>query len=65
MQVQYHLYAPIGPYSSNMMPYQRNIHDLFIPNDFREELQKRAAATLQILPSIICLKEICPQVDRQ
>lgn len=49
--VQYHQYAPIGPYSSNMLPYQRTVHDLFIPNDFREELQKRSAATLQTLPN--------------
>jgi PAB-dependent poly(A)-specific ribonuclease subunit 3 len=31
--------------------YQRNVHDLFIPNDLREELQKKSAATLQTLPS--------------
>ncbi|KAI7974299.1 hypothetical protein EIK77_008482 [Talaromyces pinophilus] len=49
--VQYHLYAPIGPHSTNITGYQRNVHDLFLPNDFREELQKKAAATLQTLPS--------------
>ena len=49
--VQYHQYAPIGPYSSNMLPYQRTVHDLFLANDFREELQKRSAATLQTLPN--------------
>ncbi|EFE38916.1 hypothetical protein TRV_06435 [Trichophyton verrucosum HKI 0517] len=48
---QYHLYAPIGPHNQNILGYQRNVHDLFIPNDFREELQKKAAATLQTLPS--------------
>ncbi|KAL1963556.1 hypothetical protein VTN77DRAFT_8001 [Rasamsonia byssochlamydoides] len=48
---QYHLYAPIGPHSQNIMGYQRNVHDLFLPNDFREELQKKAAATLQTLPN--------------
>lgn len=51
MQVQYHLYAPIGPHNQNTLGYQRNVHDLFLPNDFREELQKKAAATLQMLPS--------------
>lgn len=51
IQLQYHLYAPIGPHSQNILGYQRNVHDLFLPNDFREELQKKAAATLQILPS--------------
>ncbi|BAE64891.1 unnamed protein product [Aspergillus oryzae RIB40] len=49
--VQYHLYAPIGPHSQNTLGYQRNVHDLFLPNDFREELQKKAAATLQTLPN--------------
>ncbi|KAJ6032006.1 PAB-dependent poly(A)-specific ribonuclease subunit 3 [Penicillium herquei] len=49
--VQYHLYAPIGPHNSNTLGYQRNVHDLFLPNDFREELQKKAAATLQTLPN--------------
>jgi PAB-dependent poly(A)-specific ribonuclease subunit 3 len=52
-QVQYHLYAPIGPHSQNTLGYQRNVHDLFLPNDFREELQKKAAATLQTLPSML------------
>ncbi|ODH53293.1 PAB-dependent poly(A)-specific ribonuclease subunit pan3 [Paracoccidioides brasiliensis] len=49
--VQYHLYAPIGPHNSNILGYQRNVHDLFLPNDFREELQKKSAATLQTLPN--------------
>ncbi|KAJ5091408.1 hypothetical protein NUU61_006278 [Penicillium alfredii] len=49
--VQYHLYAPIGPHNQNTLGYQRNVHDLFLPNDFREELQKKAAATLQTLPN--------------
>ncbi|KAI5302444.1 Protoheme IX farnesyltransferase, mitochondrial [Ascosphaera pollenicola] len=49
--VQYHLYAPIGPHNQNLLSYQRNVHDLFIPNDFREEMQKKAAATLQTLPN--------------
>jgi PAB-dependent poly(A)-specific ribonuclease subunit 3 len=53
--VQYHLYAPIGPHSTNITGYQRNVHDLFLPNDFREELQKKAAATLQTLPSEVNL----------
>lgn len=51
-QVQYHLYAPVGPHNQNTLGYQRNVHDLFLPNDFREELQKKAAATLQTLPSM-------------
>ncbi|KAK5691685.1 PAB-dependent poly(A)-specific ribonuclease subunit 3, partial [Elasticomyces elasticus] len=49
--MQYHLYAPIGPHNQNTLGYQRNVHDLFLPNDFREELQKKSAATLQMLPN--------------
>ncbi|KAI1916372.1 PAB-dependent poly(A)-specific ribonuclease subunit 3 [Ophidiomyces ophidiicola] len=49
--VQYHLYAPVGPHNQNILGYQRNVHDLFLPNSFREELQKKAAATLQTLPN--------------
>ncbi|KAK4866474.1 hypothetical protein LT330_008406 [Penicillium expansum] len=49
--IQYHLYAPIGPHNQNTLGYQRNVHDLFIPNDLREELQKKSAATLQTLPN--------------
>ncbi len=48
---QYHLYAPIGPYSTNLLPYQRTVHDLFIPNELREEIHKKTAATLQTLPN--------------
>ncbi|KAL1978147.1 hypothetical protein VTN31DRAFT_1006 [Thermomyces dupontii] len=48
---QYHLYAPVGPYSQNLTSYQRNVHDLFLPGDLREELQRKAAATLQTLPN--------------
>lgn len=33
------------------------MHDLFLPNDFREELQKKAAATLQTLPSMSIERE--------
>lgn len=57
LQVQYHLYAPVGPHNQNTLGYQRNVHDLFLPNDFREELQKKAAATLQTLPSTLRLSQ--------
>ncbi|ERF69897.1 PAB-dependent poly(A)-specific ribonuclease subunit pan3 [Endocarpon pusillum Z07020] len=49
---QYHQYAPVGPHNQNLQGYQRNVHDLFIPNDFREEIQKKAAATLQTIPNL-------------
>ncbi|EHY57233.1 PAB-dependent poly(A)-specific ribonuclease subunit 3 [Exophiala dermatitidis] len=51
LPVQYHQYAPIGHVGSNLAPYQRTVHDLFIPNDLREEIQKKLAATLQTLPN--------------
>ncbi|KIW87050.1 uncharacterized protein Z519_12347 [Cladophialophora bantiana CBS 173.52] len=49
--VQYHQYAPIGQYNAALTPYQRTVHDLFISNDLREEIQKKSAAALQILPN--------------
>ena len=49
--LQYHLYAPMGPHRENLPPYQRAVHDFFIPADLREELQRKSNATLQTLPS--------------
>ncbi|KAI9849882.1 MAG: PAB-dependent poly(A)-specific ribonuclease subunit 3 [Sclerophora amabilis] len=49
--LQYHLYAPLGPHRENLPPYQRTAHDLFIPDALREELQRRAEASLQVLPN--------------
>ena len=49
--VQYHLYASLGPYRETLLPYQRTAHDFFISDALREDLQRKSAATLQILPS--------------
>ncbi|KAI9759692.1 MAG: PAB-dependent poly(A)-specific ribonuclease subunit 3 [Chaenotheca gracillima] len=49
--LQYHLYAPLGPHRENLAPYQRLAHDLFIPDNLREEMQRRAEAALQVLPN--------------
>lgn len=49
---QYHQYAPIGPQLPNLLPYQRTVHDLFISADLREEIQRKAAATLQTIPNL-------------
>lgn len=49
--LQYHLYAPVGPHRDDLMPYQRLTHDFFIPDKLREELQKKAEASLQIMPN--------------
>ncbi|KAI5296406.1 PAB-dependent poly(A)-specific ribonuclease subunit 3, partial [Ascosphaera atra] len=37
--------------SSTRRGRERNVHDLFLPNDAREEIQKKAAAALQTLPN--------------
>jgi PAB-dependent poly(A)-specific ribonuclease subunit 3 len=47
--LQYHLYAPVGPPRSDLAPYQRQAHDFFISNDLREDLQKKSAATRQVM----------------
>ena len=49
--LQYHLYTSLGPHRENLLPYQRSAHDFFIPDNLREDLQRKSAATLQTLPS--------------
>ncbi|KUJ23634.1 PAB-dependent poly(A)-specific ribonuclease subunit PAN3 [Mollisia scopiformis] len=49
--LQYHHYAPIGPHKEDLLAYQRLAHDFFIPNDLREELQKKSEATRQVMPN--------------
>ena len=49
--LQYHLYASLGPHRENLLPYQRAAHDFFINDNMREDLQRKSAATQQILPS--------------
>lgn len=50
-QLQYHLYAPVGPHKEGLLDYQKGPHDFFIPNDLREELQKKSEATHQVMQS--------------
>lgn len=52
----YHLYANTGPYREDLLPYQRQTRDFFIPDDMREELQKRNHAANQVLASTIQLE---------
>ena len=52
MQLQYHLYAPIGPHREDLLAYQKHAHDFFMPEALREELQKKAEATFQVMPSM-------------
>jgi PAB-dependent poly(A)-specific ribonuclease subunit 3 len=45
--LNYHLYTPIGPQRANILPYQRTAADFFIPDDLREDLQRKSEAALQ------------------
>ena len=49
--LQHHLYAPLGPHRENLLGYQRNVHDFFISENLRQDMQKKADATLQVLPN--------------
>ncbi|TAQ85954.1 hypothetical protein B7494_g5721 [Chlorociboria aeruginascens] len=49
--LQYHLYAPIGPHREDLLAYQRLAHDFFMPEKLREDLQKKAEASLQVMPN--------------
>lgn len=50
-QLNYHLYAPLGPHRENLMAYQRTTHDFFIPDHLREEMQRKSEAALQTFSS--------------
>ena len=45
--LNYHLYSSIGSRRENLMTYQRNAADFFIPDELREELQRKSEASLQ------------------
>jgi len=49
--LNYHLYASFGPRRDQMTPYQRATADFFLPDDLREDLQRKAEATLQTFPN--------------
>ena len=49
--LQHHLYAPVGPHREDLMPYHRMTHDFFLPDKLREDLQKRAEASLLVMPN--------------
>ncbi|KKA26359.1 hypothetical protein TD95_003838 [Thielaviopsis punctulata] len=48
--LQHHLYANVGPYREDLLPYQKLPHDLFIPEKIREDMTKKLEATLRIIP---------------
>jgi len=49
--LNYHLYASLGPRREQLSPFQRHTTDFFIPDDLREDLQRKSEATLQTFPS--------------
>ena len=56
--LQHHLYAPVGPHRDDLMPYHRLVHDFFITEKSREDFQKKAEASLQVMP-----QSHLPQLD--
>jgi PAB-dependent poly(A)-specific ribonuclease subunit 3 len=56
--LQYHLYGSFGPRREDLAPYQRAAQDLFIPDNLREELQKKSHAATQTLQSGIGLLKV-------
>jgi hypothetical protein len=55
---QYHLYTSLAPHRENLQPYQRAQHDFFMSDKLREELQRKSAAALQVLPSEFLLLQL-------
>lgn len=47
----YHLYWPVGPQPTGLLAYQRTAHDFFIPDALREDLQKKAEISRQVIPN--------------
>ncbi|KAF7853258.1 hypothetical protein EAF04_010760 [Stromatinia cepivora] len=47
--LNYHFYAPIGPHTDNLTTYQKSIHDLFLSDRLREELQRKSEASHQVM----------------
>lgn len=45
--LNYHLYSSIGPRRENLATFQRTTADFFIPDDLREDLQRKSEAALQ------------------
>jgi PAB-dependent poly(A)-specific ribonuclease subunit 3 len=45
----------MGPHREDLMAYQRQAHDFFMPEKMREDLQRKADASLQLMPSMYIL----------
>ncbi|KAL9611512.1 MAG: hypothetical protein Q9167_003836 [Letrouitia subvulpina] len=50
-QLQYHLYAALGPHRDDSPSNQRTARDFFIPEDLRQSLFKKTEASLMTIPS--------------
>ncbi|KAL5604404.1 hypothetical protein BROUX41_002376 [Berkeleyomyces rouxiae] len=48
--LQHHLYANMGPYREDLLPYQKLAHDLFLPEKLREDMLKKLESTLRVIP---------------
>jgi len=49
--LNHHLYNPVNPSRENLLPHQKQIQELFIPEHVREDLAKKAEAARQVLPT--------------
>jgi PAB-dependent poly(A)-specific ribonuclease subunit 3 len=49
-QLQHHLYAPTLPHIKNILPHQRTMQSLFMPDNIRQQLTERNEAQLQTVP---------------
>ncbi|TDZ75150.1 PAN2-PAN3 deadenylation complex subunit PAN3 [Colletotrichum trifolii] len=56
--LQYHLYNPVGPYREDLLPFQRQVHDFFLPDKVREDMQRKSEALQQVMPN-----STLPQLD--
>ncbi|KAH7018270.1 PAB-dependent poly(A)-specific ribonuclease subunit PAN3 [Microdochium trichocladiopsis] len=49
--LNHHLYNPVNPSRENLLPHQKQIQELFVPEHLREELAKKSEAARQVLPT--------------
>ncbi|KAI0172430.1 hypothetical protein GGR52DRAFT_544516 [Hypoxylon sp. FL1284] len=56
--LQYHLYYPITATREQLQPYQRHIHELFLNESIREDLQKKSEAARQVLQAGVHLPSL-------
>ncbi|KXJ89408.1 PAB-dependent poly(A)-specific ribonuclease subunit PAN3, partial [Microdochium bolleyi] len=49
--LNHHLYNPVNPSREILLPHQKQIQELFIPENLREDLAKKSEAARQVLPT--------------